>query len=72
MMEHVILSHQYLKEWDSPKEPAFPEALLVHFADDIDAKMNMYVTILDGAAPDADFSDANNIFRRKLLRKRKV
>jgi len=72
MMEHVILSHQYMKEWDSPKEPAFPEALLVHFADDCDAKMNMYVSILDSTSADADFSDANNIFRRKLLRKRKL
>lgn len=72
LLEHIVLSHQYMKEWDSPKEPAFPEALLVHFADDIDAKMNMYVTILEGAPDGAEFSDASNIFRRKLLRKRSV
>jgi 3'-5' exoribonuclease len=72
MLEHIVLSHQYMKEWDSPKEPAFPEALLVHFADDIDAKMNMYVTILEGAPDGAEFSDQNNIFRRKLLRKRSL
>jgi 3'-5' exoribonuclease len=70
LLEHIVLSHQLTKEFDSPKEPAFPEALLVHFADDIDAKMNMYVTILDATPEGNEFSDSNNIFRRKLLKQR--
>ncbi len=45
-LEHIIVSHQRLPEWGSPKPPMTPEALLVHFADDMDAKMNMVATIL--------------------------
>jgi 3'-5' exoribonuclease len=39
-LEHVIISHQRLPEWGSPKPPMIPEALLVHYADDIDAKFH--------------------------------
>lgn len=51
-LEHIILSHQGLPEWGSPKPPMTPEALLVHFADDIDAKFQMmYAAIRDDATP---------------------
>ena len=45
-LEHIIVVHQRLPEWGSPKPPMTPEALLVHYADDIDAKMNMMASIL--------------------------
>jgi 3'-5' exoribonuclease len=40
-LEHVIVSHQRLPEWGAPKPPMTPEALIVHYADDLDAKLNM-------------------------------
>ena len=42
-LEHIIVSHQRLPEWGSPKPPMTPEALLVHYADDMDAKLQMMV-----------------------------
>ena len=42
-LEHLIIAHQRLPEWGSPKPPMTPEALLVHYADDIDAKFTMMV-----------------------------
>lgn len=72
LLEHIILSHQGTAEWGSPKPPMFPEALLVHYADDVDAKMNTFVHILQGAEGDDPFTDTQNLFRRKLLRKRSV
>lgn len=71
-LEHIITSHQGLPEWGSPKEPMFPEALLVHFADDVDAKMNMFVSILQSHEGEGPFTDSGNIFRRKLLKGRAV
>lgn len=69
-LEHIIVSHQGLPEWGSPKTPMIPEALLVHHADDIDAKMNIFVGILQSSETDEPFSDQANILRRKLLRRR--
>ncbi|MGC3972412.1 MAG: HD domain-containing protein [Pirellulales bacterium] len=45
-LEHIIVSHQRLPEWGAPKPPMTPEAMLVHYADDLDAKMNMVVAAL--------------------------
>jgi 3'-5' exoribonuclease len=42
-LEHVIVSHQRLPEWGAPKPPMTPEALIVHYADDLDAKLQMVV-----------------------------
>jgi 3'-5' exoribonuclease len=38
-LEHVILAHHGKLEYGSPKEPAFPEALVVHYLDDLDSKL---------------------------------
>ncbi len=45
-LEHFIIAHHRPAEWGSPKPPMTPEALLVHFADDIDAKYHMMVGVL--------------------------
>lgn len=39
LVEHVVLSHHGKYEFGSPKLPMIPEAMLLHFLDDMDAKM---------------------------------
>jgi len=39
LIEHMILSHHGHLEFGSPKLPQFPEALLLHYLDDMDSKM---------------------------------
>jgi 3'-5' exoribonuclease len=39
LVEHMILSHHGQLEYGSPKLPQFPEALLLHYLDDMDSKM---------------------------------
>jgi len=39
LLEHMILSHHGHLEFGSPKEPIFPEAMLLHYLDDMDSKM---------------------------------
>ena len=39
LLEHMILSHHGQLEFGSPKLPQFPEALLLHYLDDMDSKM---------------------------------
>ncbi len=38
---HIILAHHGQLEYGSPKAPATAEALVIHFADDLDAKLDM-------------------------------
>jgi len=38
---HMILSHHGEIEWGSPKQPLFPEALVLHYADNLDSKIEM-------------------------------
>ena len=38
---HVIISHHGQLEHGSPRTPATPEALVIHYADDLDAKLDM-------------------------------
>src|SRR6478735_8664399 len=39
MIEHMIISHHGEYEFGSPKLPMFPEALVLHYLDDLDSKM---------------------------------
>jgi len=39
LLEHIILSHHGSGEYGSPKMPAIPEAFVVHYLDNLDAKM---------------------------------
>jgi 3'-5' exoribonuclease len=39
LLEHIIISHHGQYEFGSPKLPMFPEALMLHYLDDLDSKM---------------------------------
>ena len=68
-LEHIIVSHQNLPEWGSPIAPHTPEALLVHYADEIDAKFHMLATALEAdPADDEEFTPRDNALRRAVFR----
>ena len=39
LVEHLIISHHGQYDFGSPKLPMFPEALMLHYMDDLDSKM---------------------------------
>lgn len=39
LLEHLMISHHGQYEFGSPKLPMFPEALILHYLDDLDSKM---------------------------------
>jgi uncharacterized domain HDIG len=47
---HIMLSHHGRGEYGSPKEPQFPEAAAIYYADECDAKVFQYVQIKEEAA----------------------
>jgi 3'-5' exoribonuclease len=40
LLEHFVISHHGEYEFGSPKTPMLPEALVFHYLDDLDSKMN--------------------------------
>jgi len=70
-LEHIIVAHQRLPEWGAPKPPMTAEALLVHFADDIDAKMEMFDAILRDEPGDGPVTSARNGMQQKMYRGKK-
>ncbi len=67
-MEHIILSHQGKYEWQSPKKPAFKEALLVHLIDVLDSQMNIMDKALSEDQETGDFTNRHNYFRIPLYK----
>ena len=47
LVEHMILSHHGQLEFGSPKLPQFPEALLLHYLDDMDSKMECMRALIE-------------------------
>ncbi|MCL1863353.1 MAG: HD domain-containing protein [Defluviitaleaceae bacterium] len=47
LIKHCIVAHHGEYEFGSPKIPATPEAMIIHFADNIDAKLTTFAEIYD-------------------------
>ena len=41
LLLHLVLSHHGKLEFGSPKQPLFPEALALHYIDDLDSRLDM-------------------------------
>jgi 3'-5' exoribonuclease len=66
-LQHLIASHQGRPEWDSPKVPQTLEALLLHYADDLDAKLNQASALLQ-SVEEGEWSGYDRGFGRSFLR----
>lgn len=51
VLQHLVLSHHGKAEWGSPKPPMIKEAEILHYIDNLDAKMNMLDRALDRTKP---------------------
>ncbi len=49
LLQHLVASHQGKYEWQSPKIPMTLEALLLHYVDDLDAKMHQALALVADA-----------------------
>ncbi|NIP85917.1 MAG: HD domain-containing protein [Planctomycetales bacterium] len=67
-LEHIIVSHQRLPEWGAPKPPLTPEAMIIHFADDLDAKYHMLVTAIRDDVTEGPLTSNRNTLRQRFYR----
>jgi 3'-5' exoribonuclease len=68
LVEHLIISHHGEYEFGSPKLPMFPEALMLHYLDDLDSKMEaMRAQFEREVGLDSPWSSYNPSLGRPLL-----
>ena len=72
LIEHMIISHHGQYEFGSPKLPMFPEALMLHYLDDLDSKMeSMRAQFEREAELDTAWTSYNPSLARPLLNTKK-
>ncbi|HZT28676.1 MAG TPA: HD domain-containing protein [Bryobacteraceae bacterium] len=72
LVEHMIISHHGQLEFGSPKVPLFPEALLLHYLDDLDSKMEcMRALVENDRQVEGLFTGFSSSLERAVLKKAK-
>jgi 3'-5' exoribonuclease len=70
LVEHMILSHHGKYEFGSPKLPMFPEALMLHYIDDLDSKLeSMRAALAEDSHAEDEWTAYNPALERTLLDK---
>jgi 3'-5' exoribonuclease len=72
LLEHIIMAHPNRPEWGSPRLPLIPECLIIHHADDLDTKLEMYVRCLMKDKETGDFTARDPVFGLRLFKGRKT
>jgi 3'-5' exoribonuclease len=68
LIEHLIISHHGQYDFGSPKLPMFPEALMLHYLDDLDSKMEaMRAQFERESMQDSPWTSYNASLGRPLL-----
>ncbi len=69
LLEHMIISHHGELEFGSPKIPLFREALLLHFLDNLDSKMELTRVLLEkDRLTEGSWTPYNSALERALLK----
>ena len=66
MLRHCILAHHGEYEFGSPKKPAIAEAIALHFADNLDAKMETMRELLESADYNAEWLGFQRLFESNM------
>lgn len=69
LIEHAIISHHGLLEFGAVKRPKTMEALLLHYADDLDAKFNAFKRVIsEDRDPESRWTTYDRILERYLFK----
>jgi 3'-5' exoribonuclease len=72
LVEHMIVTHLNLPEWGSPRLPVIPEVLILHHADDLDAKLEMFARCLTRDPGPGPFTERDPVLGKQLFKGRSV
>jgi len=68
LLNHMVLSHHGFLEYGSPKKPKTPEAFILHHLDDMDAKLNTFISIFEKEGVDKGWSGYDRLLERQLFK----
>jgi 3'-5' exoribonuclease len=68
LLTHIIVSHHGLEEWGSPKRPMFIEAMIVHYLDNLDARIEGVRAHFEEGMEDERWSTYHRIYESRFLR----
>lgn len=66
--KHLLISHHGEHEFGSPKRPMTPEALVLHYADNLDAKMNTVTQLLESIPEQESWTPYQRSMERQFFR----
>jgi 3'-5' exoribonuclease len=69
-LKHILISHHGNLEFGSPKRPKTIEALILHYLDDLDSKLNAMFIAINDTAVTGDWSAYNRLLERYIYRRR--
>ena len=64
LVKHVILAHHGQLEYGSPKRPKCLEALIVHYVDDLDSKVNAIRMFIEADQNPGQWTGLNRMYER--------
>ncbi len=69
LIEHAIISHHGVSEFGAVKRPKTFEALILHYADDLDAKVNAFKKIIsEDGDPESQWTNYNRLLERYIFK----
>ena len=68
LLRHILISHHGEYEFGSPKRPKTLEAMIIHFIDNLDAKINGFITALEKDTQNGDWTGIVKSFDRQLYK----
>lgn len=70
LLTHIVLAHHGSYEFGSPRLPACPEAIVVHYLDNIDAKLHMFLSGIESAKnADSDWTQYIKSLETRIFKK---
>ena len=68
VLKHIILSHHGETEWGSPKKPMCIEALVVHYLDNLDAKVMGVKEHMENSMEDENWTQFHRLYESRFYK----
>ena len=65
---HIVLAHHGRMEFGSPRPPMTLEAMIVHYIDDLDSRVNSWLNLMGREGGNRRWTNADNVYEQPIWR----